>query len=472
MRRSLRRHIAQSEGTTDEKRPEKNGLRSNVAAMSAPPALVALCEAFGLTPFEREVLVMCAGVELDASFGALCADAQGDPRRTFPTYSLALAALPDEHWSALSPASPLRYWRLIQVGSGDSLTLSPLRIDERVLHYLAGIQHLDERLAGLIQQAHEHVTESVVPSQSAVAERMAATWSKMSERGQLPVIQLCGEDGASMLATAASACTRLGLNLHTTTSQVVPLDPRELDAFLKLWGREAMLTTSALLLDCGEADTGDAARESAIGRLIEGATGALIVAGRERRETSRRPVITFNVGKPTPSEQRRLWHDALGKVAPRLNGQVDALVSQFSLSAGSIESVCAEVLGRAVIDAQSDSKLADNMGVMLWEGCRTQVSPRLEGLAQRIEPVARWNDLVLPEYQRHVLSEVAVHVRQRSKVYESWGFANKSSRGLGISALFSGPSGTGKTMAAEVLANELNLDLFVKTPRQPGARWG
>ena len=168
------------------------------------------------------------------------------------------------------------------------------------------------------------------------------------------------------------------------------------------------------------------------------------------------PVITFNVGKPTPSEQRRLWHDALGKVAPRLNGQVDALVSQFSLSAGSIESVCAEVLGRAVIDAQSDSKLADNMGVMLWEGCRTQVSPRLEGLAQRIEPVARWNDLVLPEYQRQVLSEVAVHVRQRSKVYESWGFANKSSRGLGISALFSGPSGTGKTMAAEVLANELN----------------
>ena len=146
VRRSLRRHIAQSEGTTDEKRPEKNGLRSNVAAMSAPPALVALCEAFGLTTFEREVLVMCAGVELDASFGALCADAQGDPRRTFPTYSLALAALPDEHWSALSPASPLRYWRLIQVGSGDSLTLSPLRIDERVLHYLAGIQHLDERL--------------------------------------------------------------------------------------------------------------------------------------------------------------------------------------------------------------------------------------------------------------------------------------------------------------------------------------
>ena len=171
-------------------------------------------------------------------------------------------------------------------------------------------------------------------------------------------------------------------------------------------------------------------------------------------------MITFNVGKPTPSEQRRLWHDALGKVAPRLNGQVDALVSQFSLSAGSIESVCAEVLGRAVIDAQSDSKLADNMGVMLWEGCRTQVSPRLEGLAQRIEPVARWNDLVLPEYQRQVLSEVAVHVRQRSKVYESWGFANKSSRGLGISAPFSGPSGTGKTMAAEVLANELNLDLY------------
>jgi SpoVK/Ycf46/Vps4 family AAA+-type ATPase len=89
-----------------------------------------------------------------------------------------------------------------------------------------------------------------------------------------------------------------------------------------------------------------------------------------------------------------------------------------------------------------------------------QARPRLDDLAQRIESVATWDDLVLPELQRQTLREIAVHVRQRARVYEAWGFAAKCARGLGISALFVGASGTGKTMAAEVLANELRLDLY------------
>ena len=84
----------------------------------------------------------------------------------------------------------------------------------------------------------------------------------------------------------------------------------------------------------------------------------------------------------------------------------------------------------------------------------------MEGLAQRIEPMARWTDLVLPETQRQGLQDLVMHVRHQRLVYETWGFKAKSHRGLGISALFHGVSGTGKTMAAEVLANELDLDLF------------
>ena len=62
-----------------------------------------------------------------------------------------MAALPEAHWSALTPAAPLRRWRLMELGAGDTLTTSPLRIDERVLHYLAGVPHLDERLVGLVE---------------------------------------------------------------------------------------------------------------------------------------------------------------------------------------------------------------------------------------------------------------------------------------------------------------------------------
>ena len=88
--------------------------------------------------------------------------------------------------------------------------------------------------------------------------------------------------------------------------------------------------------------------------------------------------------------------------------------------------------------------------------CRT----RLDDLAQRIEPAAGWDDLVLPAPQIEAVRRIAQHVRHRATVYDAWGFAARSARGLGISALFAGVSGTGKTMAAEVLAAELRLDLY------------
>ena len=113
----------------------------------APPALEMLTRVFGLSRFERAILVLCAGMELDSGFAALCARAQGETARAYPTFSLALAALPEPHWTALAPAGPLRRWRLIEVGGapGASLTSSPLRIDERILHHLAGIQYLDRK---------------------------------------------------------------------------------------------------------------------------------------------------------------------------------------------------------------------------------------------------------------------------------------------------------------------------------------
>src|SRR5215470_16153793 len=122
------------EATDNLERGDNKGAMQTPAA---PSAVQVLCSAFGLSRFERAVLLMCAGVELDGRFAALCAAAQGDPARTFPTFSLALAALPAPHWSAVTPSAPLRRWRLIDCenNSGSSLLTSRLRIDERVLHF-------------------------------------------------------------------------------------------------------------------------------------------------------------------------------------------------------------------------------------------------------------------------------------------------------------------------------------------------
>ena len=131
--------------------------------------------------------------------------------------------------------------------------------------------------------------------------------------------------------------------------------------------------------------------------------------------------------------------------------EVDRLIAQFDFEPAAIGAAAAQLATES-----REGALVDR----LWDACRMQARPRLDDLAQRIEPMAGWDDLVLPQLQRDVLGQVTAHVRHRTTVYEKWGFAGKSSRGLGIAALFCGPSGTGKTMAAEVVARELSLDLY------------
>ncbi len=427
--------------------------------MSTPSALETLCTLFGLSPFERDILLLCAGIELDSAFPRLCATAQGEPTRTYPTFGLALAVLSESHWSALAPNATLRHWRLIEMRAGYALTTNPLAIDERILHYLVGVQHMDERLAGIVEPLH--TANDLVPTHQKQVERIVAAWSSGADSQALPIIQLCGTEIAAKRSIAAAACDALDLNLSRIFAHVIPTSAGELDALIRLWEREAALSRSALYLECDEVDTSEAGRERIIDRFIESVHGILIVSSRERRHSMQRSMLAFDVRKPTVSEQRSTWQKALGSTAGNLNGKVEMLVSQFSLNASAITSASAEVLGQLGMEGNAQALISsDELSRLLWDTCRLQARPRLDDLAQRIEVVSTWEDLVVPELQRQTLHDIASHIRQRARVYETWGFASKGARGLGISALFAGASGTGKTMAAEVLANELRLNLY------------
>lgn len=461
VRRALQRHVARIQGHPAEEDtrpvapPDSAGLSS---------ALDVLCANFGLSSFERDILLLCAGVEMDASFPALCAAAQGDPQRAYPTFSLALAALPNAHWSALTPTAPLRHWHLIEPGAGSTLTLSPLRIDEPILHYLAGTPHLDTRLSGLVDRVP--VTGDLVPSHQAIADKVVAVWSRAQSEQPLPVIQLSGNEPSGKRALAEAGCTRLGLQLYAIDVHALPTSLTEIDTFSRLWEREAILSGSALLINCDDLETTDPARVNAVTRMVERARGALIITSRERLRLGQRPTVAFEVRSPSAAEQRVVWRGALGAAAERLNGQIDLLVSQFNLGPQEIQAASATALHaseRGDWQSAGDNGAGQHSQALvadLWEACRLQARPKLDDLAQRIETTATWDDLVLPVAQRQILRDVAAHVRRRAQVYNAWGFAGKSARGLGISALFAGASGTGKTTAAEVLAHELRLDLY------------
>ena len=425
MREALRRHAegepAVSETETDAE-PE-GGLGT-------------LCAGFGLSPFERDVVLLCAGVELDSSFAEACAAAQSDPRRPHPTFGLALAALPDAHWSALTPRSPLRRWRLVEV-AGDSVTASPLRIDERVLHYLTGAPAVDELLRGLIEPLP--ASGPLPRSRAALARRVAAVWS--ASDGRAAPVQLIGGDRAGKRALAASACAELGLAAVVLRAADIPSAPAEREALARILEREAALSGAALLIECEEDD--DRERERVARALLDDLHGPCLLSARDPVASHVRPIARVDVPPLQEDERLEVWRASLGPLADELTAELDEVARQFALGALGLEAASVEV----------------RLGASLWEACRAQARPRLDDLAQRIEPAARWPDLVLPEPQRQTLREIAIHVRRRGTVYGTWGFASKGSRGLGISALFAGASGTGKTMAAEVLANELELDL-------------
>ena len=423
-------------------RPTGGPLAGAAHSPDSPSSLQALCAAFGLSSFERDVLLLCAGRELDGSFAACCTAAHGDTRCEHPTFSLALAALPGAHWTALTPDSPLRRWRLIELRPGDTLTTAPLRIDERVLHFLTGLNGLDERLQGLVQPV---ATEDhhLAPSQLAVARRIAALWSSGEAQSAPPAVQICGADAEDARAVAAAACAACGRQLHALRAADLPSPAPEREALARLWEREAVFTHSALLVEATEA--GDAERTREISAFLESVAGLVLVARRDPLPAWRRSIIRLDVPKPAPAEQKSLWQETLGSAAAALNGELDRAVAQFDLGARTIRAAATEI---------------SQTGASVWDICRAQLRPRLDGLAQRLPPAATWDDLVLPSEPRQVLREIAAQVRQRFKVYDTWGFSAKCARGLGISALFAGPSGTGKTMAAEVLAHDLRLDLY------------
>ncbi|MBD1867186.1 ATP-binding protein [Cyanobacteria bacterium FACHB-471] len=431
--------------------------RLEATAISSCPTLNRLCIQFRLSEFERNVLLLCAAMELDVSFANLCAEIQGD-RQAYPTFNLAMTAFAEPHWGAVLPDHPLRHWRLIEVGAGQTLMLSPLRIDERILHYLVGLHSLDERLKGMIQPVLTQ--DKLVPSHQQIAEQLVRVWSQQSAS---PIVQLWGSDGMSQQAIAAAACRLARWSLYTLPAQALPTAISDLSKLLLLWEREAMLHPSALLLDCSAIDTTDTNRSQAIAYWIDTTNTPLIISSRERQQIQQRPFITIEVYPPTKSEQRTLWQQTLGSAAPTLNGHIEKLVTQFTLNPFTIRTVCTEALTSS---PSSPSSLPSSSSPppapfpQLWDSCRAQARPRLDDLAQRIDAIASWDDLVLPQKEKQVLQSIAAHVRQRETVYETWGFASKSGRGLGISALFAGASGTGKTMSAEVLALELQLDLY------------
>jgi ATPase family associated with various cellular activities (AAA) len=394
-----------------------------------------LAHSFELSPFELDLLILCAAVELDSEAADLCAAVQGDARLRYPTFRLAFSALANSHWSAAVPQGALRAWRLIEPVAGESLMSASLRLDEWVLHYLMGVTNIDDRLDPLVETI---APPGVLPASYAEAtQRLATLWR--DPKAPVPVAILAGNASRDKRKVAAAAGALCGMRVRLLDSARIPSSAGEREALIRLLERDCVLNGSGILIEVSEPGTA--------GAFAARFNGRLAIAANAHFNAGSRPSVLLTIDRPTPEEQAALWRHALGEEkAASCNGALARIANQFSFDSETI----LETGRRIASDPEAD----------LWHACRTEARPLLDGLAQRIVTGAGWADLVLPQHSLETLRAMTAQVRNQDTVLRCWGLADGTSRGLGVSALFYGQSGTGKTLAAEVIANELRLDLY------------
>ena len=328
----------------------------------APSAMERLGERLGLSSFERNVLLLCAAMELDTRTAGLCARAQDDPQKNFPTFALALALFDEPSWEALSPERPLRFWRLIEISQlgAQPLTASALRADERMVNYLKGLNQLDERLASLVSPVEFSTgAAELAAAQQQLVQIILRRWRQSAETGLLPVAQLVGADPQSKQLVAQQTAATLHRRLYRLPVESLPTNPSELEWLARLWQRESRLLPLALYLDADESSN-SAEHAGALNRFLSRSDGVFFLGTRENLPQVGSPHFALDITKPTAAEQKGAWTAALGEDAHDTPAQ---LAGQFNLNLPRIH----ELARVAKLEARDSNRpLTEN----IWEICR------------------------------------------------------------------------------------------------------
>jgi SpoVK/Ycf46/Vps4 family AAA+-type ATPase len=435
-----------------------------------------LVRAFDLSEFEKGAVVICAAAELDAKYERLYAYLQDDLTKKKPTIGLILNLLCDDPLESMksrgyfAPHGTLLKRRIMEVffeDSGPSLS-SAIRLDPEVLAYILGEETRPEKPKG----------RTDLPLEDLFSEKLRATVKNLilhlrgCEGGKICLLQ--GPPGAGKKAVAELMCREIGLSLHPIDLAALATREGNFEAALSRSFRDVILRGSAAYLeglDIMNSDPNGSHRRGAVFRSLEDFTGLAFVATQDAEDPlgldGRRQMDLFRVEVPSQdyAMRKRIWErhlkDRLGEGPDESSGEgadedlAGQLAGKFRFTAGQIDEAVAAARNRALQEGREKMSPGD-----FYEGCRSMSSRGLSSLARKIDPKYTWEDIVLPEDKMRQLREIQVHVRHKGLVYHDWGFEEKLSLGRGLNVLFSGPSGTGKTMAAEVIAKELEIDLY------------
>ncbi|MFC7168496.1 ATP-binding protein [Halobium salinum] len=493
--------------------------------------LASLSERFELDRRSRDVFLFAAAPELDPKYETVYAYLNDDITRGRPTVDLILRALSYsprrrlEDRSLLGSNASLRQNQLVRLGRNDEMPLSArsLRVDDRVVNYLLGIDTLDESLEGFVdhveptegsdygtngestdepdsngesddspdenhfesatqskpQDAHEQETPYEGGDAEEETRRLGELVLDDDVRVQLEQLVRKGEDdfvfgmeppessttvmahfygpyGSGKRDATVAICADRDVDL--LVADVRGLVTNGIREPVEVLLREARLQDAALAishLDVLDDESNEDVDLTVLIRALDRFEGWVFLLGKDALRTSQRlganehQFVAVNFPIPSYDRRRELW-DAVDGLPDGID--TADLAGKFRLTGGQIEDAVATARSRAY---GTELTVED-----VYAGCRLQSREKLGSLGRVVEPVYRWDDIVLPGDKKKHLEEVAAHVEHQGRVYTDWGFKEKFSLGNGVIVLFTGQSGTGKTMAAEIIANEVGLDLY------------
>jgi SpoVK/Ycf46/Vps4 family AAA+-type ATPase len=456
-------------------------------AASAVPRLTWLVESFGLSTFDLGVIVVALGPELDLGYERLYGYLQDDVTRRRPSVNLALDLLCQTAGDKLARRrhfasdAPLIRHDLVRLISDPNQVDPPLlaraiKLDEQILRLLASGQGIDPRLAPFCELIEPTASFENVPLDPDVGRTLVVLAAEWRNTHRPVRLYFQGPHGAGQLLAAEALAREASCRLLTTELGRATAIASEFETTIDLLFREAWLLNAVLFLGGADAIRPD---ESAAkyARLMNGVAQSrsvtILVGSRPWMSpqsvsgTRATGVVTVEFPIPAFEQRRALWAELLRR--EELDAEpdaVEAVADRYRLVPGQIHEATRALRnltrlrgGTERVDRSPDE--TDRVDARdLFAAARLQTGHDLGSLARKIDPRYAWQDIVLPADALAQLREICQRVVHHRVVLDQWGFGRKLSHGKGVNALFTGPSGTGKTMAAEILGHELNLDLY------------
>lgn len=436
--------------------------------------LVVLAERFGLERRHVDALLVVLAPELDLKYEPVYAYLQDDLTRKRPTVGLVLRVVGgtagDElaERSLFTPGSPLLDDGLVHPARTEGALLSqPVEVDRRIVGFLLGEDALPDELTDVASMVPTSPSDQVLtaPGTSDADDALARLPVPETTRSRLASIRadvdgdppallaLDGTYGSGRTAAAAALAESINQPLLALDADRLPAPGSDVATILRRFVRDARLRDAAVLVRNVQPPTPDADRVDIeeLLRHLDACPGPVFLSGdatvppRIAAGLTRHRFATVSFEQPDYELRRSFWTQL------DLPGDPAALASKFRFTAGQIEDAAETARGLT-----SGPVTASDV----QEACRAQSRDTLGDLVTHLEPNYGWEDIVLPSAERRGLRAVAAHIDHRGTVYSEWGFAERFSLGTGVNALFAGPSGTGKTMAAEIIAAETGLDLY------------